>query len=188
MALGAVKWVKMTSAKGCPCAGWLLLLPLAIAACAPTSGSGVEKPSVEHWGYELLGGDRLLSKAEILRPSGDHAVQVLCHRLQGHMQVRVWPPNWENGPLDGPPEARRLALGFDGKAPVRQIWSNDANGFTLAARDPGFENIVDKLQSHQTMTLVTEGANAKQMSEELPLDGARQAIDLVFADCKNPIM
>jgi len=166
------------------------LLFLLLAACTSNAGAGVEKakPSVEHWGYELQGGDRLLSKAEILRPSGDHAVQVICHRLQGHMQVRVWPPNWVNAPLDGPPEARRLALGFDGKAPVRQIWSNDANGFTLAARDPGFENIIEKLESHQTMTLVTEGAHASEIREELPLAGARQAIKLVFADCNNPIM
>ena len=104
------------------------------------------------------------------------------------MQVRVWPPNWANAPLDGPPEARRLALGFDGKAPVRQIWSDDANGFTLARRDPGFEDIVQKLKSHQTMTLVTEGANAKETREELPLEGALQAIERVYADCENPIM
>jgi hypothetical protein len=149
---------------------------------------GNDSATTTHWGYQLQSGDRMVSTATILRPSGDHAVQVICNHLQGHMQIRVWPPNWANAPLDGAPEARRLALGFDGKEPVPQFWSDDANGFTLAARDPGFEDTVQKLETHQSMTLVTAGAHAQQIREELPLNGARQAIEHVYADCKNPIM
>jgi hypothetical protein len=166
-----------------------LILPFLLGGCRSGSNSSTNiddlPPSAAAWGYTLGGGDYMLAKAEILRPAGDHAIQVICKRLEKSMQIRVWAPGWQNGPLAGAAETRRLALGFDGAAPVRQIWSSDANGFTLGRRDPGFDDVVRRLVTHRTVTVVTSGGALPETREELPLAVAPRAIKRVFADCER---
>ncbi len=84
---------------------------------------------------------------------------------------------------------RKLALGFDGAAPVPQPWlwrSLPAAplGRSRSARyTPIFTTAVEALRQHREVEAVVTDARGKVLDVHFSLEGAGAALDLAFKNC-----
>jgi hypothetical protein len=117
----------------------------------------------------------------IIRRSGGNAIQVLCNRNRMTVAIFVWPRALSD-PQDKP---RELSLSFDGGSPAGQDWLVTPAGFGLWDYDAGFNDVIDGLSEHRSVTLAVRGSGPEAEQDTITLAGAKAAIDLVRHVCSG---